>query len=265
MNRKALLISSLLAFVSVALLTLYMRKFEREMSGGDMVQLLVTVRPVTRGQVLTDDMLSSREVPLAYVETRAVKSRERSKVIGLPLAASVDAQQTLMWTDLAIHTEHRDLSSLVQPGKRALTIVAGGSSDRRGNALIRPGDYVDVISTMSDPTTGQQTSVVLLQRVLVLAVGSDTQLLDGSGSKSSGQAGAQDRALTLSLNLQEVQLVALAIEQGRLSVAVRPPDEQTVVDDVPDMKASALLDGRQRSQVQQASRVANPIRIEATP
>jgi hypothetical protein len=75
----------------------------------------------------------------------------------------------------------------------------------------------------------------------------------------------QDRALTLSLNLQEVQLVALAIEQGRLSVAVRPPDEQTVVDDVPDMKASALLDGRQRSQVQQASRVATPIRIEATP
>jgi pilus assembly protein CpaB len=186
-------------------------------------------------------------------------------VIGLPAEVTLEPQQTLMWTDLAINTEHRDLSSLVQPGKRALTVVAGGSSDRDGHTLTRPGDYVDVILTMVDPVGGQQTSVILLQRVLVLAVGTDTELIGMRSSQASVNPRPGDRALTLSLNLQEAQLLALAIEQGDLSVAVRPPDETTVVEDVPDMKAAALLDSRQRAQVQRWSRSTRPVKIEASP
>jgi pilus assembly protein CpaB len=195
-------------------------------------------------------------------------------VLGLPAEVSLDAQQTLMWTDLAISTEHRDLSSLVQPGKRALTVVARGSSDRDGHALIRPGDYVDVILTMLDASTSeaqprdarsQKTSVVLLQRILVLAVGTDTELIGMSSGSGPGNRRDSDKALTLSLNLQEVQLLALAIQQGDLSVAVRPPDEPTVIEDVPDMKASALLDSRQRTQVQRWTRSNRPLKIEAGP
>lgn len=265
MNRQAFLVASVLAIISVTLVLLYMRRFERETSGGELIELLVAVKPIKRETVIKDDMLSTREVPIAYVETRAVRARDRAKVIGLPAEVSLEPQQTLMWTDLAINTEHRDLSSLVQPGKRALTVVAGGSSDREGNALIRPGDYVDVILTTVDAATGQRTSVVLLQRVLVLAVGTDTDLIGTSSAQPAAGRRASDKALTLSLNLQEVQLVALAIEQGDISVAVRPPDEPTVVEDVPDMKASALLDSRQRTQVQRWARSTRPVKIEGSP
>jgi len=263
MNRRAFFAASILAIIGVTLILLYMRRFERETSGGELVELLVAVKPIPRDTVLKDDMLATREVPIAYVETRAVRSRDRAKVIGLPADVALEPQQTLMWTDLAINTEQRDLSSLVQPGKRALTVIAGGSSDRNGNALIRPGDYVDVILTMPD-AAAQRTSVVLLQRVLVLAVGTDTELI----GMTAGQAATRrpnDRPLTLSLNLQEVQLIALAVQQGNLSVAVRPPDEPTVVEDVPDMKASALLDSRQRTQLQRWARPNRPLRIEASP
>jgi pilus assembly protein CpaB len=268
MNRRAFLAASILAIVSVTLILLYMRRFERETSGGELIELLVAVKPIKRDAVIKDDMLSTREVPIAYVETRAVRARDRAKVIGLPAEVSLEPQQTLMWTDLAINTEHRDLSSLVQPGKRALTVVARGSSDRDGHALIRPGDYVDVILTLVDAQSAQnqspqKTSVVLLQRILVLAVGTDTELIGMSSGSASGNRRDSDKALTLSLNLQEVQLLALAIQQGELSVAVRPPDEPTVIDEVPDMKASALLDSRQRSQVQRWTRSARPIEIKA--
>jgi pilus assembly protein CpaB len=265
MNRRAFLVASVLAIISVTLILLYMRRFERETSGGELIELLVAVKPIKRATVIKDDMLSTREVPIAYVETRAVRARDRAKVIGLPAEVSLEPQQTLMWTDLAISTEHRDLSSLVQPGKRALTVVAGGSSDRDGHTLIRPGDYVDVILTTPDATTGQKTSLILLQRILVLAVGTDTDVIGMSSANAPAHRRASDKALTLSLNLQEAQLLALAIEQGDLSVAVRPPDEQTVVEDVPDMKASALLDSRQRTQVQRSSRTTRPIKIEASP
>jgi pilus assembly protein CpaB len=265
MNRRAFLAASVLAIISVTLILLYMRRFERETSGGELIELLVAVKPIKRDTVIKDDMLSTREVPIAYVETRAVRARDRAKVLGLPAEVSLEAQQTLMWTDLAISTEHRDLSSLVQPGKRALTVVARGSSDRDGHALIRPGDYVDVILTMVDAATSQKTSVVLLQRILVLAVGTDTELIGMSSGSAPGNRRDSDKALTLSLNLQEVQLLALAIQQGDLSVAVRPPDEPTVIEDVPDMKASALLDSRQRTQVQRWARSNRPLKIEAGP
>jgi pilus assembly protein CpaB len=265
MNRKAFLAASVLALISVTLVLLYMRRFERETSGGELIELLVAVKPIKRETVIKDDMLSTREVPIAYVETRAVRARDRAKVIGLPAEVSLEPQQTIMWTDLAINTEHRDLSELVQPGKRALTVLAGGSSDRDGNALIRPGDYVDVILTTLDGTSSQRTSVVLLQRVLVLAVGTDTDVIGMPSARAGTSRRASDKALTLSLNLQEAQLVALAIQQGELSVAVRPPDEPTIVEDLPDMKASALLDSRQRTQVQRWARSTRPVKIEGSP
>src|SRR6185369_245271 len=131
------------------------------------------LRPIERGKMITEDMLTTRSVPLAYVEDRAIKAAERSKVLGLQTSVAIFPQQTLMWTDLAITTEDRDLSSLIQPGKRAVAVRAStGSDDTRGNQLIRPGDYVDVIATFRGEADSDQSSAVLLQRVLVLAVGS---------------------------------------------------------------------------------------------
>lgn len=268
MNKRAFGVAFLVALVGTALLVLYMRKFEREMSGGEPIELLMALKPIERGKVITDDMLTTRSVPLAYVEDRAIKAAERSKVLGLQTSVALYPQQTLMWTDLAITTEDRDLSSLVQPGKRAVTVRAStGFDDTRGNQLIRPGDYVDVVLTLHQDmqSTGEQASAVLLQRVLVLAVGSDTQLVVHADPKAKESSHAQrDKLLTLSLSLPEAQLLGLALERGRLSVAVRNPDDPTIQTDIPDMKASALLDTKVRADVQRRPTSDAPVRIEAS-
>ena len=158
------------------------------------------------------------------------------------------------------------MSELVQPGKRAFTVRAVGADDTRGNALISPGDYVDVIVTMGDehePAT--QRSVVLLQRILVLAVGNDTGALDRHANARE-TARASEKVLTLSLNLQESQLLALALEKGRISVAVRNVHDQRLLADVPDMKSAALLDSAQRDATRRAPTraLSQPIRIDDT-
>lgn len=264
MNKRALVVSLVVAVLGTALLLLYLRKFEREMSGGEPVELLMALKPIERGKVITEDMLTTRSVPLAYVEDRAIKAAERSKVVGLQTAVALFPQQTLMWTDLAITTEDRDLSALIQPGKRAITVrAATGQDDTRGNQLIRPGDYVDVIATFSAETeNSEQSSAVLLQRVLVLAVGNETQSVAEAKTRD-GQTWTRDKQLTLSLSLPEAQLLSLALERGRLAVAVRPPSDPGTVDDLPDMKASALLDTKARADVQRRP-VQGPVRIEAS-
>lgn len=266
MNRRALVVSFLMALLGSALLLVYLRKFEREMSGGEPVEVLMALRPIERGKVITDDMLTTRSVPLAYVEDRAIKGAERTKVLGLQASVAVFPQQTLMWTDLAITTEDRDLSSLIQPGKRAVSVrAATGSDDTRGNQLIRPGDYVDVIATFrADLENSDQSSAVLLQRILVLAVGSETQNVNND-AKARDSSSIHDKQLTLSLSLPEAQLLSLALERARLSVAVRPPSDPGTVDDLPDLKASALRDTKVRADLQRRpSAPVGPVRIEAS-
>jgi pilus assembly protein CpaB len=273
MNRRAFLVSLVLALAGATLLLLYMRQYERQMSGGEQVQLLTAVKPIKAGAPITEDMLTTRGVPLAYVDDRAVKATERQKVLGLMTSNALQPQQTLMWTDLAIMTEERDLSSLVQPGKRAVTVSAATGGDNRGNALIHPGDYVDVIVTMLDTSSPSeeakgQRSVVLLQKVLVLAVGLDTQSATFSDPKKKDSPFAhRDKLLTLSLNLQEAQLLGLATQKGRISVAVRNAMDSRVASEAPDMNESALLDSRARAEAQRPVRalsanVNHPVKIE---
>jgi pilus assembly protein CpaB len=269
-NRRAALVSFILGLVSILLLMLYMRRYERDMSGGERVRLVVALKPIKRGTLITEDLLSTRDVPVAYVEDRAIKANEASKIIGIRAATQVAAQGLLMWTDLAVASEERDLSSLVQPGKRAMTVRASNNDERKSNALIRPGDYVDVLVTVNEPepdsgkpsskandsklSSESGKSVVLLQRILVLAIGLDTEPQAVSASQKNKQQTSRDMVLTLSLNLQEGQLLQLASEKGHLSVAVRNPEDQRVVDGIPDMPTSALFDSAAREKIQNSRR-----------
>ncbi|MGC4067153.1 MAG: Flp pilus assembly protein CpaB [Polyangiaceae bacterium] len=265
MKRRALLVALSMAVVGALLLVLYMRKFETEMSGGERIPLLVAVKPIERGSILTEDMLAERLVPMAYVEDRAIRAIDRNKIVGLALATPVQTQETVMWTDLAITTEESALSSLVQPGKRAFTVRTAVAGDTQGNALIRPGDYVDVIVTLNDDQSPEgRRAVVLLQRIIVLAVGYDTKADAATGdARKSSSMGSEDKVLTLSLSLQESQLLALALEKGRLSVAVRNLADQRITSEVPDLKTSALVDTHSRRAVTAPVRGAGPIKLES--
>ncbi|MGH7284476.1 MAG: Flp pilus assembly protein CpaB [Polyangiaceae bacterium] len=251
MNRSALLIALVVAGLGVFLLILYQHRFETEASGGDRIKLLIAVKPIARGAVVTDDAVATREIPQAYVEDRAIKEVEKPKILGLKVGNPVQAQQTLMWTDLVTSSEERkDLSSLVQPGSRAVAVRV--NREDSNVALIRPGDYVDIIAVMSQSGGGAQSlesggpsvAVVLLQRVLVLATGIDTSpeaANDNAAKTASGMSQASD-ILSLSLSLPEGQYIALAAERGRLSVALRNPNDQRTAERIPDITSNQLTD-----------------------
>ncbi len=261
MNKRAVLIALVVAALGVVLMLLYARRFEQEASGGERVQLLMAMKPIDQGVAITDEMLAVREVPLAYVEDRAVKAAERQKVIGLRVGHMVQPQQTLMWTDLAIAAdERRDLSSLVQPGSRAVSVRA--TTDEKSYSMLRPGDYVDVIATMPAPDKpDQRNAVVLLQKVLVLAVGLETTPEMVSDKRDRTNFNNREMILTMSIHLMEAQLLALAAEKGKLSVALRNPEDQRIVEAIPDMNSTALTDVKVREDVQRGR--TGPVRLKS--
>ena len=261
MNRRALLIALVVAGLGVFLLVLYQRQFETTASGGERIKLVTAIKPIERGKVITDDMLGTRDVPQKFVEDRAIKAVERSKILGLRVGNAVQSQQTLLWTDIVTSSEERrELSSLVQSGSRAVSIRT--AREDSSVALIRPGDYVDVISVLpSSAGNEQRAAVVLLQRVLVLAVGHETSPDQLADKRAQGSYNERESLLTLSLTLPEAQLLALASEKGRLAVALRNPDDQRTAD-VPDISSSSLLDSERRSDISKARRLpTGPTRL----
>jgi len=240
MDRRALLLAFVVALLGVVLLVLYTKRYEREMSGGDKVKLLIAIKPIERGKPITDDMLSTRDVPQAYVEDRAIKEVDKPKILGLAVGTTVQAQQTLMWTDLATaNEERRDLSALIVPGSRAVSIKT--RRDDASSAMVRPGDYVDVIAVLPDSNTiGSDTksAIVLLQRVLVLASGYET-------SPDNIDVAAKDRKaeaiLTLSLKLEQAQAIAVAMERGSVQVVLRNPNDNVREDQIPKFSSSELI------------------------
>ena len=114
-----MLVALVAALIGGGLSFLYLKSAELKLAGGAKVVLLSLVKDVPAGAALTEDMLAEREVPMAYVEDRSVKSAEKARVLGLKLGNRLRAGQTLLWSDLAISSaERRELSGLVQPGRR---------------------------------------------------------------------------------------------------------------------------------------------------
>ncbi|MEZ4220817.1 MAG: Flp pilus assembly protein CpaB [Polyangiaceae bacterium] len=258
MNKRALLVAGIFAALGALLMILYVKRFEEEASGGERVRVLIAVKPLDIGEAIDEAAVGVREIPIAYVEDRFIKASEKSKVLNLKLGTKVEAQQTLMWTDLAIAAdERRDLSGLIQSGARAVTIRA--SRGDKSYAMMRPGDYVDVIANLQDKENGDKTTaVVLLQKVLVLAVGLETapqNLAEGAKER--------DMLLTLSVSLAEGQLLALAQEKGQMVVALRNPTDQKIVEGIPEMNSSALTDKEVIKTIQSIRSKAGPVRLEA--
>jgi len=253
MKSRPVIFGLLVAVLGVVLQVVYMRRYEEEASGGERVELLVAAQPIERGHSITAEMLGTRSVPRAYVDDRAIRSADRDKIINLRAVSKVPSLQTLAWTDLIASTdENRDLSSLVQPGNRAMPCRVQFEETLQ---LIRPGDFVDILGIFGE----SRQATVMLQRVLVLATGTDTSLERSTDKKSYTRISL----LTLSVSLQESQLLALAQTVGRLAAVVRNPDDQRVVDSPPDVGGEALFSPEARKTVQRAGRRAAPVRLEA--
>lgn len=257
-QKRPLLIAAGLAALSVLLGHVYLRRYETQLSGGDRVPLVFVTKDVAAGAVINKEMLATRMVPLSFVDERDVRARDLSKVVGVAASFDLASQQTLQWTDLTVRPDSRQVSQLVVPGKRAVAVTMK-RLDTATAQLVRPGDYVDVVATVDDGVA----SMVLMQKVLVVAVGDKTERMTETNGKEKRSSGQPVRTLTLSLDLEESQLIALAGERGELSIAVRNPDDQRLLEDVPELRASTLLEARDALTARKRARAVThgPVRL----
>ncbi len=264
MNTKALIIAIGAAALGLVLLLLYKQRFEAEASGGVPVRVLIAVQDIPLGAALSENMMGYRLIPQAYLEDRFIRYSDVRRIIGVRVSNGLRANQTVMWTDLATASDaRRDLSSLVSTGMRAITVRADITNSFGG--LLRPGDRVDVLGTLSR-TGGEndRVTIPLLQNVLVLAAGRDTggeaqrQTVNGT---TGGNAPVEISQITLSVSMEEAQLLTYAADRGGaggrhtgLTLVLRNPEDIAILEGVPETNIEDIFEPTRRANVSRRRR-----------
>jgi pilus assembly protein CpaB len=105
------------------------------------------------------------------------------------------------------------VSAILKPGTRAIAVK--GDKVIGISGLINPGNRVDVIVTVTDPTKQKVVvSKIVLENLLVLATGTQVQ------RNEKGEPMPVD-VYTLEVTPEQAERLALAASQGRLNFALR--------------------------------------------
>ncbi len=249
MNRTALLASVIVAALGFVLLGVYVRQFQRNATGGDPIALLAMSQDVAAGVPLTEQMLLVRTLPESYVEERQVLASALPRVLGVRSSIDLEANQTLLWTDLsAAPRDRRSLSSRIPKGMRAMSIA--GTGRRPFADLLLPGDRVDVLLTKAK--RGSEATVVtvpLLQNVLVLAVG------DRFGAADPQSSPLRSDSVTLLLTIDQASLLAQARRDATLNLVLRNENDLEINEGLAETDDSDVLEQEKRARRQRRLRI----------
>jgi pilus assembly protein CpaB len=244
--KKKLIIAVGLAVVAMLSLYLYSRTLEKEVAGGTKVAVLVAGSDIPAGTRVTKALLAQREVPEAYVNKASIRVGEENVIIGRPVSTKIAQGDDILWSDLELQKSAatRRLSAAVQKGQRAITIPVDVSGSLAG--MLRPGDRVDILGTFARQQGADYATVTLLQNVLVIATGDARGEGDG---ESAGPGGGQRSFtnITLSVDLEEAELLVFAMQRAPLNLVLRSQEDVETVDDIPDKNFGDIFDTSKRA------------------
>jgi pilus assembly protein CpaB len=186
--------------------------------------ILVAAQAIQGGSLMTSDDLQQKEILVEEMvkEYNVDTTENRRSLMGAMVKRNLGAGEPIRSDDLMRPTDHGFMAAVLSPGMRAVTINVDAASGSSG--LIWPGDRVDLILTQvnADPATaiGRRISAqTVLTNVRVVAV--DSQLVSAPNRNAPAILDAQNRTVTLEVDEEQAQRVAVGMRLGRLSVSVR--------------------------------------------
>jgi pilus assembly protein CpaB len=180
--------------------------------------IVVAAAPLAFGAQLTADNTAVIPWSTAVLPEGTFATKEDLLKDGRRMTlALVSRNEPILRSKITAPNQPATLSSMLDPGKRAVTVRV---DDVRGVAgFIQPGDRVDVvlIRTEAESRSNDSYSDVILQSAKVLAIDQIT------GERTEQPTVA--KAVTLEVSPEDAQKILLATNIGRLSLTLRQPSE----------------------------------------
>ena len=245
MRQKFLMLAAVFFGVLAFIFTYQQIKQERNkiMNSAVRVRLIKMKTDLAEGDKLMEsdiEMFEGMRFANAAVNSLEIPWDRRNDVIGSPVRALVRAEDILTWRDFKqVFTKERSgLPAQTRSGWRAVSIPVSSVTSVSG--LIRPNNFVDVIGTFHFPDAKGDSSLdtvtmTILQRVKVLATGSDIGYAVQNGSQNAATAPMAARSystVTLELTPKEVEMIIFAQQKGSLTLSLRSYEDPNITTDV---------------------------------
>lgn len=195
-----------------------------------MTEVVVPNRSLTRGETITPDMLSIREIPARFVDSNSVTNDNYGQAVGQRLGYDIDKGSPMLWAHLE-GGRTRTFSGQVPEGLRAMTVRVDEINSISG--FLQPGDRIDLLLAVNEHQG--ETIRPIIQNLSVIATGVQTMV---DKSYSGGQRVFS--TITVEVSPSQAQIITLSQQIGRLTALLRNPDDEQPLDDRPVTRAQLL-------------------------
>lgn len=219
MDRQKVLTIFGMALLGATLLTWFVWAKTQAPKDEKRIHIMAAARDLPVGTLLRNSDLKRVQVAEKDVPKGALFTEKEALSRVLIYPASLN--EALTRSKVSEPTAAEGIPSTIDPGYRAVSVQITDSSGVAG--LVQPGSRVDVLFTRPGNMAEAITSTIL-QNVKVLAIGRMTQ----PGQTVDPKAPKMPVA-TLVVTPQEAQKLELAKNQGKLSLALRNPLDQSAV------------------------------------
>ncbi|MBF2054378.1 MAG: Flp pilus assembly protein CpaB [Candidatus Sericytochromatia bacterium] len=218
-NRKMLLISLGVAALASFLSMAYLKGIAEPLKGqSKLVKVVTLTQDVPARTTLSEEMLTIKEVPAAYLPEGAMVYEPDMKLLGQVAVTSLYKGEVLHGKRVSMPNSNMGISALTPAGHRAFTIRIDNAHQFLPSTLERE-EFADVVATVPDPNPvrrGRLITIPILQKAKVLAVG-------GSFSPAElAEQTAQPTDITLAVPEDRINLMVILKDKGDFTVTSRP-------------------------------------------
>ena len=144
-------------------------------------------------------------------------------VVDRAVTAPITASELVLEGKLAAKGSGAGLTALIEPGMRAVSVQVNETSGVAG--FIQPGTRVDVLFTRIF-SNGDAATTTILQNVKVIAYGRQME----PGGKPDPREASRPTVATLLVTQEAAEKLALAVQRGRIQLALRNPLDSEIAD-----------------------------------
>jgi pilus assembly protein CpaB len=257
MRRRLLIVLVVASVVGLLASTLVYRVLKQAAAGPrqqDTEMIVVAVVNMSMAETVTSEHVKLLPWPSKSVPSGAVHTLAEAE--GRVVRGSIVAGEPLLEGKLAPQLSGRGglMPMLVPEGQRGVTIKVDDAVKESGFVL--PNSRVDVLVSMPKSRSSQdRISKVIIQDVTVLAAGQTVELRDNKPVTVT--------TVTLALQPAQVERLALAQTEGRLTLAMRNLRDTQIVQTRGVTAASLLSDGAPSAAPAPAKATRGPARVSA--
>ncbi len=232
MDRQKLLMIFGGAFVAAALLTWFLYSQTVAPKKDKMVTVLAASADLPAGTRVQKVHLKKISIPQATAPRGTVA--EEAQALDRALLYPVTQNEPILSTRLSSVTGADGIASLIEPGKRAVSVSVADAASAGG--LIQPRAHVDVLFTKTGSMAEAVTTTVL-EDVIVLSIGRNVEAAaavtaTGAAAPAPSAPSTGNRSVTLLVTPDQARIVELAKNQGKISLSLRNPKDAAKSEEV---------------------------------